>query len=61
MNEKHQRGEKLKHQRNIVSAGPWRMYDFDLEDSSDDLRIDFYSVCRYRGGPGDVSSILQAL
>jgi hypothetical protein len=45
----------------VIDAGPWRSYDVKIKQTSDTLLLDFYSVCRFRGGPDADDEILRAL
>ena len=54
-------GQAFKVANIIIDAGPWRLYDVDFQQEGDTLLLDFYSVCRFRGGPDADDEILRAL
>ena len=54
-------GRAFLHQKIVVDSGPWRMYDVHYEEDGGCLRLDFYSVCRKRGGHDGGEEILERL
>ena len=54
-------GQAFKVANIVIDAGPWRLYDVDYQQEGDTLLLDFYSVCRFRGGPDADDEILRAL
>ena len=54
-------GKEFKVAKIVIDAGPWRLYDVDYQQEGDTLLLDFYSVCRFRGGPDADDEILRAL
>jgi hypothetical protein len=54
-------GQAFKVANIVIDAGPWRSYDVKIKQTSDTLLLDFYSVCRFRGGPDADDEILRAL
>jgi len=54
-------GQTFKVASIVIDAGPWRLYDVDYQQEGDTLLLDFYSVCRFRGGPDADDEILRAL
>ena len=54
-------GQAFKVANIVIDAGPWRLYDVDFQQEGDTLLLDFYSVCRFRGGPDADDEILRAL
>ena len=54
-------GHPFKINKIVVDSGPWRPYDVHIEQRGETLHIDFYSVCRFRGGPDADEMILRAL
>ena len=54
-------GQTFKVANIVIDAGPWRSYDVDYQKEGDTLSLNFYSVCRFRGGPDADDEILRAL
>ena len=54
-------GQAFKVAKIVINAGPWRSCDVQINQTSDTLLLDFYSSCRYRGGPDADDEILRAL
>ena len=58
---KHEQGMSFNHRKIVVTAGPFRMYDWNPTEKEDMLEIDFYSPCRRTGGPAKKNAILRLL
>ena len=54
-------GQAFKVANIVIDAGPWRSYDVDYQQEGDTLLLDFYSACRFRGGPDADDEILRVL
>ena len=54
-------GQPFKIKNIVIDAGPWRMYDVRFERKADTLLLDFYSVCRHRGGLDADGELLNQL
>ena len=54
-------GQPFKIKHIVISAGPWRTYDVRFEREADILYLDFYSACRYHGGPDADHELLKEL
>ena len=59
--QKEKSGQAFKVSKIVINAGPWRSCDVQINQTSDTLLLDFYSPCRYRGGPDADNEILKAL
>ncbi|MHC4951796.1 MAG: hypothetical protein ACYTEU_12560 [Planctomycetota bacterium] len=58
---KEKSGQAFQVKKIVISAGPWRPYDANVELRGDKLLIDFYSPCRFLKGPDSDDVILRAL
>jgi hypothetical protein len=54
-------GQPFKIKNIVISAGPWRTYNVRFERRADILYLDFYSACRYQGGPDADHELLKEL
>ena len=53
--------EAFEVKRIVIDAGPWRSHDVRVERKGDTLFLDFYSACRWRGGPDVDCELLKVL
>jgi len=54
-------GDAFSVKKIVNSAGPMRPYDVHFEREKDMLTLDFYSCCRFHGGPGADEELLNVL
>ena len=54
-------GKSFRHNKIVISCGPWRMYDVRYESAAGTLNLDFYSACRINGGPDCTSDVVEQL
>ena len=52
-------GQPFRVKKIVIDAGPWRSCDVRFERTADTLFLDFYSACRWLGGPDALSELLN--